>query len=205
VKGKDDQVNGNDDRAHFEALEAAETADQAGLRQPWSRQPGESSKAFDAFVKYRDLNERRTMAKVATMLGCTAQNVERWAARWSWTARVYAFDAMEEARWREQAARDRIAHHRRQVQLGQAVQSIAVAGVRELQAKLEQKLPLGLTPIELATLLKLGDELESRGLGVSREGKYTRINVILRRQTDDPSPEEKPLTIDGQTPLKPNQ
>lgn len=57
---------------------------------------------------------------------------------------------------------------------------MALAGLTELRSKLEQKLPLNLTPEQIATLMKLGDEIESRGLGEDHAAsRYTRITVNL--------------------------
>ena len=167
-------------KLELDALERAENAEQSGRRQVWERWSNESPKAYHAFQIYLGLAEKRTLAKVAEMLGCSSTNVERWARRWSWTQRVYEYDLVQEEKFRQQTSRDRLAHHRRQMQIGQALQSVAVAGLRELQARVEQKLPLNLDPAQVALLLKLGDELESRGLGEdSRATKYTRIQVIL--------------------------
>jgi hypothetical protein len=178
----------------LDALDRAETTEQGGNRQVWERQAGESAKAYAAFAKYRDLSSARTMAKVAEMSECSAQNIHRWARRWFWTQRCYEYDLIEEQRFREQASRDRLNHHRRQVRVGQALQSIAIAGIRELQARLEQKLPLGLDPVQIAALLKLGDQMESAGLGEDREGasNYTRIVVNLgtaEQTPDEPAPD----------------
>ena len=170
------------DRARLEldALERAETADQSGKRQVWERMPGESPKAFHAFSLYLNLAERRTLAKVAEMLGCSSTNIERWARRWAWTQRTYESDLVQEERFREQTVRDRTAHRRRQITIGQHLQSVALAGLSELRSKLEQKLPLNLTPEQIATLMKLGDEIESRGLGQDdAASRYTRITVNL--------------------------
>lgn len=139
-------TNGNANYDQLKVIEAAENADQTGRRQLWERQVGESEKAFDAFVKYRDLAERRTLARVAQMLGCSSTNVERWASRWFWTQRTYAYDLIEEERFREQMSRDRVAMRRRQIQLGVACQSVAAHGVRELQAKVAAGTPLNLDP-----------------------------------------------------------
>lgn len=177
-----DYVNDTDKAAlEVDALERAENAEQSGKRQVWERMAGESSKAYCAFARYRDMAERRTMAKVATMSQCSPQNIHRWARRWNWTLRCREFDLVEEEKFREQTARDRVAHRRRQVTIGQHLQSIAVAGLRELQARAASKLPLNLAPSEVAILLRLGDELEGRGLGEDREGvsRFTRINVVL--------------------------
>src|SRR5438477_3605712 len=53
-------------------------------RYPWDRQPGESAKAFDAFVRFRDMGYKRMLRDVALGLHCSGANVRRWAARWFW-------------------------------------------------------------------------------------------------------------------------
>lgn len=128
-------------RLEMDALERAENAEQNGRCQLWERRPGETEKAYSAFRIYRDLAERRTLAKVAQTLGCSSTNVERWARRWFWTNRVYEYDLVEEEKWREQASRDRIAMRRRQIQFGQVLQSIAAYAVQEWRQRIEQKLP----------------------------------------------------------------
>jgi hypothetical protein len=186
--------------AEFEAIERAERAERSARRQVWEQQVGESPKAWNAFRIYRDLMEKRTLAKVAETLGCSSTNVERWARRWAWTQRTYEFDLVQEERFREQTIRDRLAHHRRQIQIGQALQSVAVAGLRELQARLEQKLPLNLDPSEIAAFQKLGDDLETRGLGEDREGnggKFTRIVVNICDAEPIPDEEQLVETVDG--------
>jgi len=178
-------------KLELDTLQRAEKAEHSGGRQVWQRMPQESAKAYAAFSKYRDMAERRTMARVAEMSGCSSQNVERWARRWAWTQRTYEYDLVQEENFREQASRDRVAHRRRQIQIGQALQSVAVAGLNEWRARLEQKLPLNLQPEQIATLLKLGDELEARGLGED-EGlsRFTRIVVNLTDALPLPDTEE---------------
>ncbi len=173
-------------RVEMEAVERAESAEQTGRRQLWERQPGESAKAYNAFRLYRDAMEKRTLAKVAQTLGCSSTNVERWARRWAWTQRTYEYDLVQEEEWRQQAARDRIAMRRRQIALGQALQSVAAYGLREWQDKIEQKLPLAMRPDEIATLMKLGNELETKGHGDEKHGgRYTKIIVSLGTLSDE--------------------
>jgi len=175
----------NKARLEMEALERAESAEQTGRRQLWERQPGESPKAFHAFRLFRDLAEKRTLAKVAQTLGCSSTNVERWARRWAWTQRTYEFDLVQEEEWRQQAARDRIAMRRRQIALGQALQGVAAYGLREWQDRIAEKLPLHMRPDEIATLLKLGNELEAKGHGEEKDGgRFTRIVVNFNTLTD---------------------
>lgn len=174
--------------AEMDAIERAEAADRHGGRQLWEQLPRESPKAFHAFRLYRDLMEKRTLAKVAETLGCSSTNVERWARKWAWTQRCYEFDLVQEEEFRKQTARDRMAHRRQQVQLGTVLQNIAAHALREMQQKIEQELPLGFDPAQVAALLKLGDEMKSRGLGEDKAGagRYTRINVIIGTQEAPP-------------------
>ena len=87
-----------------------------------------------------------------------------------------------------------------QIQIGQALQSVAVAGLREWQARLEQRLPLNLLPDQIATLLKLGDDLEARGLGEDEgAGRFTRIVVNL---TDAPPLADSEEATIPQMPLE---
>lgn len=193
-------MNGSDKAAlELEALERAENAEQSGGRQVWEQRRGESPKAFHAFQIYLGLADKRTLAKVAEMLGCSSTNVERWARKWSWTQRTYEYDLVEEEKFREQTARDRLAHRRRQIVIGQQLQSVAVAGLNEWRARLEQKIPLGLAPSELALLLKLGDEMESRGLGDDgKSPEFTRITVNIGEYKDEDQGEnQNPATIQG--------
>lgn len=58
----------------------------------WERQPGESSRAFLAFVKYRDMGRDRTAAKAAVELGVTHHNLAKLSLLWNWKIRTQAWD-----------------------------------------------------------------------------------------------------------------
>ena len=180
--------NGNADFDDLKTIEAADNAEQAGRRQLWERQAGESTKAYSAFQKYLNLSERRTLAKVAQMSDCSSQNVERWSRRWCWVARVQAFDVIEEEKFREQASRDRLAMRWRQIALGIACQNIAAHGVREFQAKVAAGQALNLGADEIKSLLAIGSELEGRGMGEEKDSKFTKIVVQFghQRYPDEP-------------------
>src|ERR1019366_3931843 len=143
----------------------------------WERQVGESTKAYSAFQKYLNLSSRRTLREVAELSHCSGQNIARWSRRWSWVHRVAALDVIEEERFREQAARDRLSMRRRQIQLGIACQSVAAHGVRELQAKVASGSALNLGAEEIKSLLAIGSQLEGKGMGEEKDAKFTKIVV----------------------------
>ena len=59
---------------------------------PWERQKGESEKAFEAFVTYRDMGEKRTLTAVAEKLQKSGTLIRRWKSTWDWAERVRAYD-----------------------------------------------------------------------------------------------------------------
>ena len=76
--------NGNANCDDLQTIEAAENAERDGRRQLWERQLGESTKAYSAFSKYRDLSKKRTLAKVAHRkddgkreIGVVAEDVDK--------------------------------------------------------------------------------------------------------------------------------
>jgi len=62
------------------------------IADPWQRQKGESSKAFNAFCEYRDMGKKRTIAKVAEKLGKSVKNYEHMSRRNHWVVRARAYD-----------------------------------------------------------------------------------------------------------------
>jgi hypothetical protein len=61
----------------------------------WERQPGETSRAYEAFSAYRDLGSARSLAKVGQLLGKSTGLMERWSAAHSWVDRVAALEARD--------------------------------------------------------------------------------------------------------------
>jgi hypothetical protein len=55
--------------------------------------PGESSKAFAAFVIYRDMGETRSVRAVGRVLDKSRQTVGRWSSEHHWPARIRSIAA----------------------------------------------------------------------------------------------------------------
>jgi len=70
------------------------------MTEPWEQQPGESSKAFRAFVVYRDMGTNRSLDKIPLLildpagkpLYKSSRYFHDWATKFTWTARVRAYD-----------------------------------------------------------------------------------------------------------------
>jgi hypothetical protein len=152
---------------------------------PLDRLTGESTAAFGAFCRYRDMGAERSLVKVGQQLGKSRALMERWSAAWNWVGRVWDFDVAEAERTREQLSRDRLAMRRRQVRLGIAMQSVASYGLRELQQKVERGERLDLTVDEIVNLMRVGAELERRAVGEGKDSQYTKIIVNLGTYNDE--------------------
>lgn len=61
---------------------------------PWSRQIGETSKAYAAFVCYRDLGTARTLRRVALELDRSFQLISKWSSEHDWPERARAWDSI---------------------------------------------------------------------------------------------------------------
>lgn len=78
-------------------------------REPWERQPGETSPAFAAFALYRDLGGSRTIRRAAEIHAeSTRRNIETvysgfkvWASKWDWHTRCEEYDVIVDRRMRE--------------------------------------------------------------------------------------------------------
>lgn len=61
-------------------------------REPWERQEGESTRAFEAFAKYRDMGASRNIRQVAQELSKSATTIAKWSGTWDWVYRVGKWD-----------------------------------------------------------------------------------------------------------------
>ncbi len=60
----------------------------------WDRQPGETSKAWNAFLLYRDAPSGERMLKsVSEVLKISVQAVGRWSTKFRWAERVREYDS----------------------------------------------------------------------------------------------------------------
>lgn len=61
-------------------------------KRPWERLPKESNQSFEAFMLYRDMGKKRSLAKVSNELGKSKALMDRWSSRDRWVERVQAYD-----------------------------------------------------------------------------------------------------------------
>ena len=186
--------------------EAAQGDDLAGPREPWDRMRQESERAYAAFKAWLG-SEKRSLTEVAqsSKFQCSVANLSRWSRMHDWRGRALAFDVRREQEEREQLARDRAAMRRRHLRLALALQSVAAHGIAEWQARIEQRLPLGLSAEECKSLMAEGVKLERLTLGAEDVGaKFTEIVVNLGDYADEPAYEAALSGCEEGEPCGPN-
>jgi len=63
------------------------------LMDSWDRKKGESTKAYQAFILYREMGAERSYTRVAQELGKSRTLVQRWGGAWTWVERCADWDA----------------------------------------------------------------------------------------------------------------
>lgn len=135
--------------------------------EPWEQQPGESNKAYGAFVQYRDMPPlQRSIRGLARQLDKTVTHIGRWSSDNKWTERCARYDrwlaaiAVDEA---ESAKREMV---RRHADIGLAMVRRAAQALIGDEANGVTALDLSkLKAVDIARLIDVGVKVErlSRG------------------------------------------
>jgi hypothetical protein len=108
----------------------------------WDRQPGETSKAFEAFRIYLELRAERTYTKVAERLQKTHPLIARWAIKYHWHKRTLDFDNHEMRQDQKRQVREAAAMRKRQAQLGMKGLEISLARLNSMCSQEIGRLPM---------------------------------------------------------------
>ena len=150
------------------------------MSEPWERQPGESSKAFQAFQTYLDLGPTRTLTEAARKLHKNRTTLGQWSARWRWQDRLSAYESELARKAFEAEAESRREMAQRHARID------ALAGSKIVQRLVGDE-AAGIKPIDVNTmtwadiraLLETTQKLERLARGESTE------TVDVRKVRDD--------------------
>lgn len=156
---------------------------------PWAQQLKESSRAFAAFICYRDLGLQRSCAKVAEQLNIAAPSVLELSKRHNWQNRVRAWDAHVD----QQIQKDQIeavkVMKQRQIALALKAQKAAGKGLKKFIAQFsgvdgDRVSPYALKPDALSRLLDVGCRLErlnrdepEQNIELARASKFDNLSL----------------------------
>lgn len=136
----------------------------------WHRQPGESSKAFHAFMLYRDmLPKARSLRKVGQKLAKTLPyltHLKRWSSQYGWVARAQAHDdhlAAVRAEAQEEAIKEMA---ERQAKEGMILQEV---GIQRFLDKDGKPVSIGMEDKDAIRAIDVGAKIERTARGQPTE------------------------------------
>ena len=133
---------------------------------PWERQKGESDKAYEAFVTYRDMGTNRSIRAVAQKLAKSRTQIGKWSSGWDWTERVRAYDNELEEEARAKVVKDRKEMTDRHIKIAMQLQKKALEALTSLEVE-------AMTPKDIKEFIKMATDLErlNRTLEEDSKGK----------------------------------
>ncbi len=128
-----------------------------GKTEPWERQEGESTKAFEAFTIYLNMGADRSLRAVAEKLGKFRTLIERWSSSNAWVERVDAYDAFIQKKAQAEAIKDAVKKVRkmndRHIGIALKLQEKAMAALAEMD-------PDEIDPKVLVAIIREATKLE---------------------------------------------
>ena len=106
----------------------------------WDRQPGESSKAYGHFCRYRDMGQERSLRKLAadTETKSRLRQLQHWSSRWKWVERCQQYDDQLERQARVEQEKERRDMMKRHAKIAVLGQNVVVKGIEKLLSEIEQ-------------------------------------------------------------------
>jgi len=101
----------------------------------WERQPGETTKQFEAFQLYRDMGYERALRAVAKSLNKSLTLIARWSGANNWVERVAAWDKEQDRLNLIQQQKDIAKMRKKHAELGFAMVGKAIIALNQLDVK----------------------------------------------------------------------
>jgi hypothetical protein len=100
----------------------------------WQQLPGESPRAFQAFVIYRNTEPKeRSLQRVASELAKSIPLVKRWSSRWDWVERVREWDDYQEMRRLEKLIEEKQKMDEEHLRIIRAARSKAIKALADIK------------------------------------------------------------------------
>ncbi len=148
------------------------------MAQCWDRQPGESAKAYAAFVEYLRLGVQRSQEQAAVNLRKSVGTLRRWAEGFGWVERAAEYDGFVAAQEREMAlvvTRERaVVWAKRQEELKEAEHAMALrclAKAEELLNRTDVRWSGG----DIAKLLDVASKLGRLSTGMATDRRQEEV------------------------------
>lgn len=135
------------------------------MTNPWDQQLKETSKAFAAFIAYRDLGMRRSCSAASNQVGISHNSAMELSKRHNWLERVRAWDAYIDKQTQHNQIEAVKKMKERQIALAMKAQKAAEKGLKKFIAQFNEDQdgkvsPYATKPDGLSKLLDTGCRLE---------------------------------------------
>jgi hypothetical protein len=151
--------------------------------EPWERQKGESTKAFEAFSIYRDMGPERSLRKVADQLGKSRALIERWSRLWKWVERTREYDNDLEKKAHAKAVKAVQDMTDRHIKIAMQLQAKALNALQQLPVQ-DMTAKEILSFLTEATKLERSGRVEEAGGKEQADGTETAAPVIITGEGD---------------------
>ncbi len=128
----------------------------SGDQQPvqlWERQPGETPRQFEYFLRYREMGRKRTVETVSKLVNKSASHLYNLSAEHHWKRRSDAWDREQDRLWELDQAEGRRTMARRHAALAVSVQQKIIEALKTLDTT-------KMTASDLARMLEVATRLE---------------------------------------------
>lgn len=130
--------------------------------EPWERQDGESTRAYEAFALYRDMGVDRSLRKVAQQLNKSLTIVAKWSTESEWIKRVAAWDAEQDRIARKEQAE---AIKKMRKRHAEVASSMIIKAARALNRLKEEEIK----PADISRFIEVASKLERLSRGDTSE------------------------------------
>jgi len=153
--------------------------------QPWEQQPGESTKAFEAFRTYRDMGTERSVRKVSRQLTKSETLLKRWSSAYDWPERAHAYDRELDRQAHDAAVKELRDMTNRHIRIAMQLQQKAVQALQNIEA--EQLTPnMTLKFMKMATELEKNNRFTEAGYGQDGHKEAAgEVEIVIEGEAED--------------------
>ncbi len=139
---------------------------------PWDKQPGETTKAYAAFVAFKNIEPAfRSQVRVASDLSKSRQQIQRWSSKWNWEERASAYDETQEVELLASRIEMKKRMDEEHLRIVRHARNKAVQALKDLD-------PKDLTPSELRHWLDMTLKLERLIMGEPESIQERRKKIV---------------------------
>ena len=132
----------------------------------WDRRRYEGAKPYEAFILYREMGLKRSLAKVAKALGKSKALMDRWSSKWCWVNRAADWDAHQDRVKQDEYDEQTRTMARRHAKL-------ALAMLDKVRIKLKALKGKGVTVPQIIKMLDVATRVEREARGFPQKFALT--------------------------------